>query len=103
MTAVVRDIMSFKYYLASFSSETIQMIDNVLRTQKKTAPQRIPYCITASKKYPGKFVISYLAQSKIRNEYMGITSEGIRFRKQIFGSTEECINWFKANFAQRPA
>nr|CAD2207292.1 unnamed protein product [Meloidogyne enterolobii] len=103
MTAVVRDIMSFKYYLASVAAESVQVIDNVLRTQKKNAPQRIPYCITASKKYPGKFVLSYLAQSKIRNEYMSVTPEGLRFRKQLFNSTEDCVNWFKANFAQRPA
>jgi len=43
MTAVVRDIMSFKYYLASVAAESVQVIDNVLRTQKKNAPQRIPY------------------------------------------------------------
>ncbi|KAL7079838.1 hypothetical protein ACQ4LE_000385 [Meloidogyne hapla] len=103
MTAVVRDIMSFKYYLASVAAESVQVIDNALRTQKKNAPQRIPYCITASKKYPGKFVLSYLAQSKIRNEYMSVTPEGLRFRKQPFNSTEDCVNWFKVNFAQRPA
>ena len=55
------------------------------------------YCITASKKYPGKFVLSYLAQSKIRNEYMSVTPEGLRFRKQLFNSTEDCVNWFKVN------
>lgn len=60
------------------------------------------YTITASTKYPGKFVLSYLAQQKVRHEYLSMTPEGIKFRYQFFSSTEELINWFKMNYMHRP-
>jgi hypothetical protein len=62
--------------------------------------------MTANKKYPGKFMLSYLiggssTQGKVKHESMSVTPEGIRFRGRVFGSTDDLISWFKLNFDSR--
>jgi len=99
MAAYARDIMSYKYYMEGVNAEDTTIIESHLKDEKKLTPAKIPYTLTPSQKFPGRFVLSYFFSQKVRHEYMTTTPEGIRFRNQQFGSTDELINWFKQNCA----
>jgi hypothetical protein len=38
----------------------------------------------------------------VRHEYLSATPDGIKFRYQMFNSTEELINWFKLHYMNKP-
>jgi transcription elongation factor SPT6 len=59
---------------------------------------RIPYYFSASKKYPGKFLLSYMPRNKPRHEMFSVTPDGIKYRQQIHGSLNSMIRWFKEHF-----
>ncbi|KAL3102217.1 hypothetical protein niasHS_003626 [Heterodera schachtii] len=93
------DILRYRYFMESGYAQ--EVVDGYLRDQKRAAPQRIPYVITALRERPGRFMLSYLAGSTPRNESMSVTPDGIKFRGHTFASTEDCVNWFKNEFARR--
>ncbi|KAI1729035.1 SH2 domain-containing protein [Ditylenchus destructor] len=102
MAGFARDIMSYKYYMENVNSEDSETIEKHLHDEKQRYSSKIPYTLTPSTKYAGKFVLSYLAQKKVRHEYLSATPQGIKFRYQLFQSTEALINWFKLNYMHRP-
>ena len=59
---------------------------------------RIPYFVSLSKQYPGKFLVSYMPRTKPRHEYATISPEGIRYRQQMFHSLNSMMRWFKEHF-----
>ena len=59
---------------------------------------RIPYFFTASKEFPGKFMLSYLPRKTVRHEFVTVTPDGIRYRQQIFTSLNSLVKWFKEHF-----
>uniref|UniRef100_A0A915EEF5 S1 motif domain-containing protein n=1 Tax=Ditylenchus dipsaci TaxID=166011 RepID=A0A915EEF5_9BILA len=79
MAGFARDIMTYKYYMDGVYSEDTPTIEAHLVSEKQRTPSKIPYTLTASQKYPAKFVLSYLAQQKVRHEYLSATPEGIKF------------------------
>uniref|UniRef100_A0A914CC01 Suppressor of Ty 6 homolog n=1 Tax=Acrobeloides nanus TaxID=290746 RepID=A0A914CC01_9BILA len=104
MAALAREVLSYKYYLDGVRAEEREKIETQLQTEKKRNPSRIPYIITTSFKYGGKFVISYMPNSrgKIIHEYFTLTPDGIRFRKRNFNGIEDMVNWFKVHFREIP-
>ncbi|KAJ1367194.1 hypothetical protein KIN20_028058 [Parelaphostrongylus tenuis] len=84
MADLCRDVMSHKYYMEGVFSEEREKIDVKLREDKRAVPGRIPYTLTASRTYPAKFVLSYLARIKPCHEYISVTSEGLKFRQRFF-------------------
>jgi transcription elongation factor SPT6 len=44
---------------------------------------------------PGKFMLSYQPRLKARHEYITVTPEGFRYRKQVFESLNSLLKWFK--------
>ncbi|KAK6102088.1 SH2 domain family protein [Brugia pahangi] len=102
MAALARDVLSHKYYLDGKRAEDRDAIEGYLFDEKKRNPQRIPYTLTPSQDYPGKFVISYLPRNKARHEYMTVTPEGFRFRQQLFQSLETVLSWFKVHYREPP-
>ena len=61
-------------------------------------PHRIPYFFSASKQYPGKFLLSYMPRTSTKHEFVTVTPEGLRYRSQIFPSLAALIRWFKEHF-----
>ncbi|XP_014787232.1 transcription elongation factor SPT6 [Octopus bimaculoides] len=99
MASFARDIMHFKYYKEGVSAKK-DVIDKYLIDEKKKAPSRIPYVLTASPQYPGKFMLSYLPRNKPRHEYITILPDGLRYRSQTFHSLNSMIRWFKEHFRE---
>ncbi|KAI6199791.1 Suppressor of Ty 6-like protein [Aphelenchoides besseyi] len=93
----VREVLNHKYFVDSLASEDMNEIEEQIRLLKSSQPGRIPYIFTASKTYPGKFVISYQL-NRPRHEYFTATSEGFRFRQHNFPGLESMINWFKLHY-----
>ena len=54
--------------------------------------------MSASKQYPGKFLLSYQPRNVSRHEYVTITPDGMRYRQQMFQSISSLIRWFKEHF-----
>ncbi|VDO47844.1 unnamed protein product [Haemonchus placei] len=102
MADLCRDVMSHKYFMEGVFSEERDRIDARLRDEKRASPSRIPYTLTASRTYPAKFVLSYLARVKPCHEYISVTSEGLKFRQKFFASLDALLAWFKVHFREPP-
>lgn len=97
MAAFSRDLLAYKYYRDSAGGMRDKM-EELLKEEKKKNANKIHYFISASKSYPGKFLLSYLPRGKIRHEYITVTPEGYRFRQQMFESVNSLLKWFKEHF-----
>lgn len=97
MAAFSRDLLAYKYYRDSAGGMRDKM-EELLKEEKKKNANKIHYFLSASKSYPGKFLLSYLPRGKIRHEYVTVTPEGYRFRQQIFESVNSLLKWFKEHF-----
>lgn len=97
MAAYARDLLGYKYYRDSAGGMKDKM-EELLKEEKKKNPNKIHYFISASKNYPGNFLLSYLPRGKIRHEYVSVTPEGFRFRQQMFDSLNSLLKWFKEHF-----
>lgn len=97
MAAYARDLLGYKYYRESCGGMKDKM-EELLKEEKKKNPNKIHYFVSASKNYPGKFLLSYLPRGKIMHEYVTVTPEGFRFRQQIFESLNSLLKWFKEHF-----
>lgn len=97
MASFARDLLAYKYYRNSEGGMKDKM-EEFLKEEKKKNANKIHYFLSASKNYPGKFLLSYLPKGKIRHEYCTVTPEGIRFRQQVFDSIHTFLKWFKEHF-----
>lgn len=96
MAAHARDLLSFKYYRDTEGLK--DKAEELLKEEKKKNPSKIHYFTSASKSYPGKFLLSYLPRTRCRHEYVTVTPEGFRFRQQMFDSLGSLFRWFKEHF-----
>lgn len=101
MAAYARDLLGYKYYRDSAGGMKDKM-EELLKEEKKKNAGKIHYFLSASKNYPGKFLLSYLPRGKIRHEYVSVTPEGFRFRQQVFESLNSLLKWFKEHFKDPP-
>lgn len=97
MAAFSRDLLAYKYYRDSAGGMRDKM-EELIKEEKKKNANKIHYFLSASKSYPGKFLLSYLPRGKIRHEYVTVTPEGYRFRQQMFESVNSLLKWFKEHF-----
>lgn len=96
MASHARDIINFKNFLDTDGKKEI--IDKKLYEDKKKAPSRIPYFLSATKQYPGKFLLSYMPRTKPKHEYISISPDGFRYRHKNFHSINSMMRWFKEHF-----
>lgn len=97
MAAYARDLLSYKYYRDTCGGMKDKM-EEILKEEKKKNANKIHYFVSASKNYPGKFLLSYLPRGKCVHEYVSVTPEGFRYRQQIFESLNALLKWFKEHF-----
>uniref|UniRef100_A0A7G3AZW4 Transcription elongation factor SPT6 n=1 Tax=Lutzomyia longipalpis TaxID=7200 RepID=A0A7G3AZW4_LUTLO len=97
MASYARDLLNYKYYRGSLLGIR-DKAEECLKEEKAKNPNKIHYFVSASKNYPGRFLLSYLPVNKCRHEYVTITPEGFRFRQQIFDSLNALLKWFKEHF-----
>lgn len=98
MAACARELLSYKYYRDTGGGLKDKM-EELLKEEKLKDPRKIHYFISASKNYPGKFLLSYLPKNKCRHEYVTVVPEGFRFRGQIFDSLNGFLKWFKDHYS----
>ena len=65
---------------------------------KRAAPGKIHYFLSASKDYPGKFMLTYMPRDHPRHEYVTVTPDGFKFRRQNFETLSSLMKWFKEHF-----
>lgn len=97
MAAHARDLLYFRYYKDTEGGHK-DKAEEYLKEEKKKNSSKIHYVISASKNYPGKFLLSYLPRNKVRHEFVTVTPDGFRFRGQIFDSVGLLFKWFKEHF-----
>lgn len=96
MASYARDLTSFRYFRDADGKR--EAIEKLLAEERKRNPSKIHYFISASKEFPGKFLLSYLPRVKARHEYITVTPEGFRYRQQMFHSVGSLFRWFKEHF-----
>ncbi|KAK9308785.1 hypothetical protein QLX08_001384 [Tetragonisca angustula] len=97
MAVYVLELLEFKYYKPSVEGIK-DKAEEILKEQKKENPGGIPYIVSASKNYPGKFLLSYLPRNNCRHEYVTVIPDGFRFRNQMFNRISDLFRWFKEHF-----
>jgi transcription elongation factor SPT6 len=97
MASYARDIITFKYYRDQLGGLR-DKAEELLKEEKKKNPNKIHYFLSASKSYPGKFMISYLPRQNCKHEYVSINPEGFKFRQQMFDNVNSLMKWFKEHF-----
>jgi transcription elongation factor SPT6 len=97
MAANAREILNYKYY-ESFTDR--KEAESFLIKKRANDATKIHYCVypDTTINIPGKFMLSYAIKNKIRNEYVSVTPDGFRFRKQNFDALLSMIKWFKEHF-----
>ncbi|GIX74854.1 transcription elongation factor SPT6 [Caerostris extrusa] len=97
MAGYARDLLNFRYYTAANGGKK-EDTEKVLYDEKKKAPSKIHYYISASKQWPGKFLLSYLPRNKVRHEFVTCTPDGLKYRSKMFRSVNSLFRWFKDHF-----
>ncbi|CAM1306410.1 SUPT6H (predicted) [Pycnogonum litorale] len=97
MAAFARDVITYKYFRDGNGGKR-EVMEQLILEDKQKQPSKIHYLVSASKEFPGKFMISYIPRNKVRHEYLTVTPEGFRFRQQIFPSLSSLLRWFKEHF-----
>ncbi|KAK6192106.1 hypothetical protein SNE40_003644 [Patella caerulea] len=97
MAALARDIIGFRYYRDSEGGKR-DILEKTLMVEKRKAPSRIPYFLSSSKQFPGKFLLSYMPRNKPRHEYISINPDGLKYRMTNFHSLNSVVRWFKEHF-----
>ncbi|XP_055370819.1 transcription elongation factor SPT6 isoform X2 [Condylostylus longicornis] len=98
MAGYARDLLNYKYYRDTQGGLKDKM-EEILKEEKRKDPKKIHYFFSASKNYPGRFLLSCLPKTKCRHEYVTVMPEGFRYRGQIFDSINSLLKWFKEHFA----
>ncbi|XP_077995239.1 transcription elongation factor SPT6-like isoform X2 [Glandiceps talaboti] len=97
MASFVRDVLSHKYYKDTQGGKR-EVMEKILSEEKKKAPSKIPYFMSLSKDYPGKFMLGYQPRIKQRYEYITVTPDGFRYRQRMQPSLNSLLRWFKEHF-----
>jgi len=95
-TAFSQELFEFR----NFRHGTTEEIEGALKEKKRTQPGTIPYFLNVSKEHPGTFTLSYLPNTRVKNEFVNITHEGFRFRKTLFTDPEKLVKWFKIHWRE---
>ncbi|XP_015115657.1 transcription elongation factor SPT6 isoform X1 [Diachasma alloeum] len=100
MAAYASELLDFKYYKPGVNGLK-DKAEEILKAQKKENPGGIPYIVSAVKKCPGTFLLSYLPRDRVVHEYVQVTPEGFKYRRQIFGRVNDLFRWFKEHFREQ--
>ena len=92
---LVKDIMNYrKYKDVNEDGAEAEMI-----AEKGANEKSIPYMISASHEYPGRFVLTYCTRvGDAKREYVMVMQEGYKFRGNIFPKIEDLVGWFKRHY-----
>merc|ERR1719474_295423 len=98
MASHSRDILSFKYFRSDTDGGNKTKCESMIIAEKRANPSKIHYFFSASKELSGKFMLTYMPRDKVRHEFVTVTPDGFRFRRQNFESLMGLMKWFKEHF-----
>lgn len=96
MVSHAREVINHRYYKETEGLK--QKLEEILVTEKRKNPSRIPYFFSASQTYPGKFMLGYMPRNRPRVEYVTVCPEGFRYRGRVHGTVNGLLRWFKEHF-----
>lgn len=64
MAAYARELTQFRYFREG-NGGSREAMDKIVMEEKKKAPSKIPYFVSASREFPGKFLLSYQPRVKV--------------------------------------
>lgn len=96
MASFAREILNHKNYRVVDGVKA--KLEEILQVEKRKAPQRIPYLMSTTKEFPGKFFLGYLPRVKPRIEYISVTPDGFRYRGRVHATLNGLFRWFKEHF-----
>jgi transcription elongation factor SPT6 len=97
MACFAIEIKQFKYFQHAQGGKR-EVLESLLQEEKKKQPNKIHYYLAPSTEMPGKYALAYLPKHKVVIEYVTVTPEGIRYRKNMFRSLGSLLRWFKEHF-----
>lgn len=97
MASQAREIVNHRYYRET-EGGLKQKLEEILLTEKRKNPSRIPYFFSASQVYAGKFMLGYMPRNKPRVEYVTVCPEGFRYRGRVHATVNGLLRWFKEHF-----
>lgn len=107
MAGHARDLYAFRYFRDLgippenwAPGKEREKADELIKEDKRRNPSKIHYFVSASREYPGKFMLSYLPRTSTKHEFITVTPEGFRFRGQIHDSLAALFRWFKEHFRE---
>ncbi|KAI0979818.1 hypothetical protein GJ496_000989 [Pomphorhynchus laevis] len=100
MASFLKEIYAYKNFLTTGNDLAPDAIVQRLSIEKSKS-NRIPYCLSVSRVYPGRILLSYMPTTEHVQEYISIRFSGLKFRNREFGSLVECLNWFKRNYREK--
>lgn len=105
MAGHARDLYAFRYFRdLGIKDEEYgpgkerERADEIIKDDKKKNPAKIHYFVSASREFPGKFMLSYLPRTHTKHEFITVTPEGFRFRGQVHDNLGSLFRWFKEHF-----
>jgi len=105
MAGHAKDIYGFRYFRdLGITDENYapgkerERADEIIKDEKKKNPGKINYFASASREYPGKFMLTYLPRNHAKHEFITVAPEGFRFRGQMFTTLALVFGWFKKHF-----
>ncbi|XP_045475975.1 transcription elongation factor SPT6-like [Harmonia axyridis] len=99
MAYYARDILHFRYYKDMNGAEKYKT-EAYIREAKMKDPSKIHYVISASKTFPGCFMLSYLPRETCGHEMITVNSNGFCYRGQMFDRINQLVDWFKAHYRE---
>lgn len=105
MAGHARDLYNFRYFRelgipeeAWAPGKEREKAEEIIKDDKKKNPSKIHYFVSASREFPGKFMLTYLPRAHAKHEFITVTPEGFRFRGQVHDSLASLFKWFKEHF-----
>ena len=99
MAANARDLITNKYYQEAGGGDR-STIESILKSKKENNPKLIPYIISPSRQFPGRFTLAYQPSSRPKIEFMTVVPNVFRYRGQVHLTARALIEWFKEHFRE---
>lgn len=97
MAGFASELLCHKYYRHAEGGVPAKL-EELLHKEKERDKKKIHYFVSASKKYPGQFLLSYLPRAKVEHEIITLIPDGYLFRQQKFVSVSSLLEWFKEHY-----
>lgn len=82
-----------------FSDKPMEVIEKELQQEKQKNPKSIPYRIGLYAKYPGRFLILFMPNKRMKKQGVSVSPDGYVFNQRTFGSITQLLNSFKKTYS----